>query len=86
MSIQLINRILRRPGKETGVRKDLLLRITKLILDMARDGRQTSILKVKSHIGIAGNEAADKAAKKAADNPDQATLETPARHPFCDKW
>jgi hypothetical protein len=86
VSIQLINRILRRPGKETGVHKDLLLRIAKLVLDRARDGRQTSILKVKSHMGIAGNEAADKAAKVAADDPDQATLKTPARHPFRDKW
>jgi hypothetical protein len=86
VSIQLLNRILRRPGKETGVHKDLLLSIAKLILDRARNGRKTSILKVKSHIGIAGNEAADKAAKRAADSPDQATLETPASHPFRNKW
>jgi hypothetical protein len=43
ISIQLINRILRRPGKETGVHKDLLLHIAKLILDRARGGCQTSI-------------------------------------------
>ena len=86
VSIQLINRILRRPDTETGMHKELLLRIATLILQRAQSGHHTSILKVKSHIGIVGNEAADRAAKAAADNPQQTVLQTPASNPFLGKW
>ena len=86
VSIQLINRILRRPCQETGVHRDLLIRIAEKILSRAQGGRRTSIHKVQSHIGITGNEAADRAAKDAAENPDRATLQTPASHPFQGRW
>jgi ribonuclease HI len=86
VSIQLINRTLRRPDKETGVHKDLLMRIAELILQRARNGHRVSILKVKAHTGITGNEAADQAAKTAAQHPERATLQTPACHPFAGRW
>ena len=38
------------------------------LLAQARKGLQTRILKVKSHIGIQGNEEADKLATAAADS------------------
>ena len=44
----------------------LLLAITNLILDRAKTGLTIEIMKAKSHIGIHGNEMADRLANEAA--------------------
>ena len=46
--------------------KTLISEIVRLMIDRARDGLSTTIVKVKSHIGIEGNEKADELAREAA--------------------
>ena len=67
-SIQAIRRALYSP--QSSVRKlhtGLVTEIAELILLRARNNLHTHIHKVKSHVGIEGNELADKHAKKAAE-------------------
>ena len=45
----------------------LLQAITSLIVERAKTGLTTKIMKMKSHIGIHGNEMADKLANEAAE-------------------
>ena len=46
--------------------RPLVAEVVRLIVQRARAGVETSIVKVKSHIGINGNEMADKLANEAA--------------------
>ena len=64
-----INKQLRNPQKHNKhVYKNLLEAIAKLLLSRARQGLFTSLLKVKSHIGIHGNEIADQLAGEATES------------------
>ena len=45
--------------------EELVIIIVKILINRAKLGYQTTFIKVKSHIGIRGNEIADKLAKHA---------------------
>ena len=65
-SMQKINKHLRAPAQtKDDCPQPLLQAITSLIVDRAKTGLTTKIMKVKSHIGINGNEMADKLANEA---------------------
>ena len=66
--MQGINAQLRDPDDHKyHVHKHMLKSIADIILDRAELGRHTSIMKVKSHTGIDGNDWADILANQAAD-------------------
>ena len=68
-SMQKINKHLRAPAQtKDDCHQPLLQAITSLIVDRAKTGLTTKIMKVKSHIGIHGNEMADKLANEAAES------------------
>ena len=67
-SKQKINKHLRAPAQtKDDCHQPLLQAITTLIVERAKTGLTTKIMKVKSHIGIHGNEMADKLANEAAE-------------------
>ena len=77
--MQKINKHLRAPAQtKDDCHRPLLQAITNLIVERAKAGLITKIMKVKSHIGIHGNEMADKLASEAAEEC------TKARHFDCD--
>ena len=51
----------------------LIQKIAKIMLGRSKQGLKTTMIKVKSHIGIEGNEIADKLANVARD-PDECQL------------
>ena len=70
-SMQKIARHLRDPAStRNDCHRPLVHEICKLLLQRARAGVRTDIVKVKSHIGIHGNEMADKLANEAAEARD----------------
>ena len=63
-----INRALRRPASCTeSPHQALLLQISQLMLSRSQHGLRTNIIKVKAHVGIQGNEEADRLANIARD-------------------
>ena len=67
-SMQAVNAQLRNPNDHKyHVLKYMLQAIADIILDRAELGRHTSILKVRSHTGIDGNDSADILANQAGD-------------------
>ena len=69
-SIYLIQRVLRAPATLSECKHfPLLRRIRSLLLVCARTGILVHIQKVKSHIGVSGNEAADAGAALALEYP-----------------
>ena len=67
-SMQKINKHLRAPAQtKDDCHRPLLQAITTLIVERAKTGPTTKIMKVKSHIGIHDNEMADKLANEAAE-------------------
>ena len=67
-SMQKINKHLRAPAQtKDDCHQPLLQAITTLIVERAKTGLTTKIMKVKSHIGIHGNEMADKLANEAVE-------------------
>ena len=66
-SMDKIAKHLRDPKLTTNdCHQPMLQAIVQLLTDRARVGLQTTLMKVKSHIGIKGNEMADKLANQAA--------------------
>ena len=66
-SMQLTSRDIRVPERNLESKHRILIsEIASLLLTRARNGAQTSLIKVKSHIGIIGNEKADELANRAA--------------------
>jgi len=55
--------------------KDIALKLTSL----AEEGKEVSFCWIPSHVGIAGNELADAAARRAADRPCTRSVPVPAR-------
>ena len=63
----LLNGHLRRPAKHVECKhRQLLGALTQKVLERARHGLHTHIVKMKSHTGIRGNDYADELAKQAA--------------------
>ena len=59
-SRQVIHKQIHNPsGNQLSTHKDLLEALTAMLHARAAAGLHTTLLKVKSHIGIDGNEAAD---------------------------
>ena len=74
-SMQKINKHLRAPAQtKDDCHQPLLQAITTLIVERAKAGLLTKIMKVKSHIGIHGNEMADKLANEAAEECTKVTV------------
>ena len=68
-SMFMIHKHLYEPHKHAeNKHKAILQRTVAILLHRAAIGSETTFLKVKSHIGIAGNEAADKHAGEATDS------------------
>ena len=68
ISMQSINAEIRDPNDHKyHVHKNLLKEISDIILERAELGKHSSILKVKYHTGIRGNDVADRLATQAAD-------------------
>ena len=89
-SMQKIAKHLRLPSAtKDDCHRPLVDEIARLIVQRARAGVETSIVKVKSHIGINGNEMADKLANEAAEASSTACdydLSRMYTEPFQDKF
>ena len=71
-SMQKMNKHLRAPAQtKDDCHQPLLQTITALIVERVKAGLVTTIMKVKSHIGIHGNEMADKLANEAAEDSER---------------
>ena len=55
----------------------ILNRIYDILTELHNQGKQLTLCKVPAHIGIKGNEEADKAAKQAIDMPGMTTTRLP---------
>ena len=74
-SIHMIRRVLDAPWTLTECKHYLLLQgIVEALIRRAEKGAHTHIHKVKSHVGNTGNEAADRAAREAAELPHRCHL------------
>ena len=66
--MQKINKHLRAPAQTVDdCHRPTLEAIATLIVERAKSGQVTKLMKVKSHIGIHGNEMADRVANEAAE-------------------
>ena len=66
-SIDLITKMLRRPHTlQHSKHRGVLEAITEAITTRAQTHKRTTIMKVRAHTGVGGNEAADELAKQAA--------------------
>ena len=70
------NALKRRQRLSESPHSTLLVAIAELILKRAAQGLNTSLIKVKSHVGVDGNEHADRLANQAR-NPEQCQLDIP---------
>ena len=92
-ALYLTQRIMRSPDSLTECKHmPLLQKMQDLILKRARLGFHTALFKVRAHIGIAGNEAADAGAAKAIADPDAFRRDMPddadghSRMPHLQVW
>ena len=87
VALHLISRGVHRPHTLQGhMHQELIMAICAALVDRANKGMRTRLLKVKSHTGIAGNEAADEAAKAAAQPGAEHDFVTPAHPPFAEQF
>ena len=55
----------------------ILNQVYHILTELHNQGKQLTLCKVPAHIGIKGNEEADKAAKQAIDMPEMTTTRLP---------
>ena len=86
-SLHLITRILNTPWTvRDSKHHELLTNILDALKTRADKGQKTVFHKVKSHIGIEGNERADKGAREAAKHPDNVdVVERSENSPFANR-
>ena len=85
--IHMLRRAIWEPHTLIGnLHYQLLIDTGRRIVQRAKEGIHTSILKVKAHSGITGNEEADQAAKAAAQADAEHDFEAPEHCPFGGHW
>jgi len=82
-----IRNMMQRPSHMCAhLHRDLLKDIVALLKSRSSQGRHTTMARVKAHSGVAGNEEADKIAKRAASTTQRDRMVSVGNDPFADRY